>query len=115
MIHGDWDEEGGQKVDSDLITSDGTPMGGSSHFVKTDVTDYDSVLSLFEEAWKRYQRVDIAISNAGIQEIGNWFDPSLDISSIKTVCGTPVPPMNQDSECSHCQMDIETNNQSHRR
>ena len=54
--------------------------------MKTDVTDYDSVLNLFAVAWKKYGRVDIAISNAGIQEIGNWFDPGLNIESLKTVC-----------------------------
>jgi NAD(P)-dependent dehydrogenase (short-subunit alcohol dehydrogenase family) len=38
------------------------------HFVITDVTSYDSLLALFDKALKLYERVDIAISNAGIVE-----------------------------------------------
>jgi NAD(P)-dependent dehydrogenase (short-subunit alcohol dehydrogenase family) len=53
--------------------------------VKTDVTDYESLLRLFEAAWEKFGRVDIAISNAGLQEAGNWFDPSLDLESLKAV------------------------------
>jgi NAD(P)-dependent dehydrogenase (short-subunit alcohol dehydrogenase family) len=53
--------------------------------VQIDVTDYDSVLRLFDTAWKKYGRVDVAISNAGIQEVGNLFDPGLDLESIKIV------------------------------
>jgi hypothetical protein len=90
VVHGDWDAEGGQSLNANLLAS---PGRGSSHFVKTDVTDYDSVLNLFEVAWKRFARVDISISNAGIQEIGNWFDPSLDRESIKTVCDGPHFPL----------------------
>ena len=32
-----------------------------------------------------FGRVDIAIMNAGLQEVGNWFDPSLDLESVKAV------------------------------
>jgi NAD(P)-dependent dehydrogenase (short-subunit alcohol dehydrogenase family) len=53
--------------------------------VKTDVTNYDSIINLFEAARTKYGRVDIAISNAGITEKENWFDPNLDLTSIKTV------------------------------
>ena len=53
--------------------------------MKTDVTDYDSIINLFEVARTKYGRVDIAISNAGITEKENWFDPNLDLTSIKTV------------------------------
>lgn len=53
--------------------------------MKTDVTDYNQVVDLFEFAFAKYGRVDIAISNAGIQEIGEWFDPLLDMESVKIV------------------------------
>ena len=53
--------------------------------MKTDVTDYDSVLKLFDTAWKKYGQIDIAISNAGIQEVGNWFDPALDLDGVLAV------------------------------
>jgi len=83
VIHGDWDSTNGGKVDTSL--SSPSPKGGETTFVKTDVTDYESVLNLFDIAWKKYGRVDVAISNAGIQEIGNWFDPGLDLESVKEV------------------------------
>lgn len=70
VVHGDWDAVGGQKVDADLKTSGSG--GGQSKFVQTDVTDYDSIVKLFEFALQEHGRVDVAISNAGIQEIGNW-------------------------------------------
>lgn len=84
-MHGDsskhhWDVAG-QNLDSELESE----AGGETHFVYTDVTDYDSVLRLFDTAWKKYGRVDIAISNAGIQEVGNLFDPGLDLDSVKIV------------------------------
>jgi NAD(P)-dependent dehydrogenase (short-subunit alcohol dehydrogenase family) len=83
VVHGDWDSEGGRELDVSLSSGSG---GGEMQFVRTDVTNYDSVLSLFDVAWKKYSRVDIAVSNAGIQEIGNLFDPGLDLDSIKKVC-----------------------------
>lgn len=61
-----------------------------THFVKTDVTDYESLLHLFDTAWKQFGRVDIAISNAGLQEAGTWFDPALDLETVKAVrCDPP--------------------------
>lgn len=80
-MHGDWDASG-QNLDVELKAKGD---GGETQFVQTDVTDYNSVLRLFDTAWKKYRRVDIAISNAGIQEVGNWFDPGLDLESVKTV------------------------------
>lgn len=79
-MHGDWDAAG-QNLDSELKSK----AGGETQFVQTDVTDYNSILRLFDTAWKKYGRLDIAISNAGIQEVGNLFDPGLDLESIKVV------------------------------
>lgn len=53
--------------------------------MKTDVTDYDQVVDLFEFAFAKYGRVDLAISNAGIQETRGWFDPLLNMESVKIV------------------------------
>lgn len=44
-------------------------------FVKTDVTDYASVLALFRAAWDAHGRIDHAVSNAGLVEIGQLFTP----------------------------------------
>ncbi|KAL4772944.1 hypothetical protein BDW60DRAFT_216162 [Aspergillus nidulans var. acristatus] len=52
-------------------------------FVHTDVTKYDSVLGLFDRAMEVYGRIDHAVAGAGIVEIGNVFDPALDMQSIR--------------------------------
>ncbi|KAL4994046.1 hypothetical protein BDV10DRAFT_199066 [Aspergillus recurvatus] len=54
-------------------------------FVQTDVTNYGSVLSLFDRAIQVYGHVDHAVAGAGIVEIGNVFDPALDMQSIREV------------------------------
>ncbi|KAJ5503775.1 Short-chain dehydrogenase/reductase SDR [Penicillium fimorum] len=56
-------------------------------FQTTDVTDYPSVLALFDLAFKTYKRIDHVVSAAGIVEIGNWFDTSL---TLETVRQTPT-------------------------
>ncbi|PVH77746.1 putative 3-hydroxyacyl-CoA dehydrogenase [Cadophora sp. DSE1049] len=84
VIHGDWDSPAGSSIDSS-ITSSSKPQvpGGSTTFVQTDVTDYDSVLQLFDTALKKHGRVDVAISNAGVQEVGGWFEKGLDLEGIR--------------------------------
>ena len=52
-------------------------------FVPTDVTKYDSVLALFDRAMEVFGRIDHAVVGAGIVEIGNVFDPALDMQSIR--------------------------------
>jgi len=81
VVFGDLDQVAGNKLVQQL-TSDSPPR---VHFMKTDVTDYQSLLALFEFAFEKYGRIDHALPFAGIVEIGNWFDPSLDLSSIKKV------------------------------
>ncbi|KAH6715828.1 hypothetical protein BKA61DRAFT_719889 [Leptodontidium sp. MPI-SDFR-AT-0119] len=98
VIHGDWDGKAGGLIDSSLSSSSSTSNpqnaqaqaqvlvqvpGGETTFVQTDVTDYASVLNLFDTAWKKYGRVDVAISNAGVQEIGSWFEKGLDLEGVR--------------------------------
>ena len=52
-------------------------------FVKTDVTSYDSVLNLFKVAWSSHGRVDHAISNAGLVEIGQLFATGTDDAAVE--------------------------------
>ncbi|KAH7317830.1 hypothetical protein BKA65DRAFT_515258 [Rhexocercosporidium sp. MPI-PUGE-AT-0058] len=87
VIHGDWDASAGSAVDNSLSSSLTSPKvpGGESTFVQTDVTSYSSVLNLFDTAWKKYGRVDVAISNAGVQEFGGWFEKGLGLEGVKTV------------------------------
>ncbi|KAJ5231938.1 Short-chain dehydrogenase/reductase SDR [Penicillium citrinum] len=56
-------------------------------FQTTDVTNYQSVLALFDYGFKTYKRIDHVVSAAGIVEIGNWFDFGL---TLQTVRETPT-------------------------
>lgn len=40
-------------------------------FIRTDVTKYEDLIALFDTALKAFGKVDCAISNAGVVEIGN--------------------------------------------
>jgi len=54
-------------------------------FRQTDVTDYKSILSLFDAALEIYGHIDHVVAAAGIQEIGNWFDPALTLEDVREV------------------------------
>lgn len=54
-------------------------------FQTTDVTDYHSVLALFDLAFNTYKRIDHVVSAAGIVEIGNWFDFGLTLQTVREV------------------------------
>jgi len=54
-------------------------------FQTTDVTQYQSVLALFDLAFNTYKRIDHVVSAAGIVEIGNWFDFGLTLQSVREV------------------------------
>lgn len=56
-------------------------------FQTTDVTNYPSVLALFDLAFKTYNRIDHVVSAAGVVEIGNWFDFELTLEEVRQVCG----------------------------
>jgi len=91
VVHGDWDSIGGCHLDAEIRKSSSpAPI----QFVKTDVTDYESLLRLFGTAWDTFGRVDIAIMNAGLQEAGNWFDPGLDLESVKAKPSTKALDVN---------------------
>jgi NAD(P)-dependent dehydrogenase (short-subunit alcohol dehydrogenase family) len=90
-VHGDWDSTSGDALDSALNT---LPAPNPTTFLRTDVTSYTDLLALFEAAWAKHGRVDIAISNAGLQEAGHWFDPALDRESVKTLPTTKCLDVN---------------------
>lgn len=56
-------------------------------FQTTDVTNYQSLLALFDLAFQTYKRIDHVVAAAGIVEIGNWFDFGL---TLQTVRQTPT-------------------------
>ncbi|MEL6718410.1 MAG: glucose 1-dehydrogenase [Bacteroidota bacterium] len=66
-------EKGAKVVVSDVNTSSGkevakeiTSAGGEAIFVEADVADFDSVSSLVETTIRHFDRIDIAVNNAGI-------------------------------------------------
>lgn len=54
-------------------------------FQTTDVTNYQSVLALFDLAFQTYKRIDHVVAAAGIVEIGNWFDFKLTLETVRQV------------------------------
>lgn len=54
-------------------------------FLRTDVTKYEDLITLFDVALEKYGKVDSAVSNAGVPETGDWFNPDLDLNSIRQV------------------------------
>jgi NAD(P)-dependent dehydrogenase (short-subunit alcohol dehydrogenase family) len=61
----------------DLNASTGNDAVSSlsnAHFYKTNVTDYDSLVSAYEEAFKISGRLDFVYANAGIVERDNFYE-----------------------------------------
>ncbi|KEF63645.1 uncharacterized protein A1O9_01623 [Exophiala aquamarina CBS 119918] len=96
VCFGDLDEQAGTALANEIsqLRSSKGDKPGRVHFVATDVTQYQSVLALFQAGLEKYGRIDSAISCAGIIEIGNWFDPTLDLDTIRTVPTSKVLDVN---------------------
>jgi NAD(P)-dependent dehydrogenase (short-subunit alcohol dehydrogenase family) len=56
---------------------------GSITFTHCDVSSYAAIYALFRTAYDKHGRVDHAIGCTGILEQGKWFDPELDIESVR--------------------------------
>ena len=63
-------------------------------FVHTDVTKYESVLNIFATAYAAHGRIDHAISNAGLVEIGQLFATGDSDESIREAPPTAVLDVN---------------------
>lgn len=89
VCFGDLDERAGNALAKEILKSkprsNAETSAPSVLFLATDVTSYESVLGLFHACLEKYGRVDSAVSCAGIIEIGNWFDPTLDLETVQTV------------------------------
>lgn len=70
-------------VDSARGSALAASLPGTTQFLSTDVTKYASFLALFDEAMQLHGHIDVAISNAGIVERPGWFEPSIDMSSVR--------------------------------
>lgn len=96
VFFGDIDEKAGRDVQDAVNQGQESPR---AKFVAVDVTNYQSVLSLFKTALSLHGRIDHVIANAGIMERGNWFDPALTVESVEEVRNiTPNMPIYQVSQ-----------------
>ncbi|GKU08519.1 unnamed protein product, partial [Fusarium langsethiae] len=76
VYFGDWDDVKGHQVVHHLQSSPSYENGGSVHFQKLDVRDYNAQLQLFKTPYDEKGHVDVAISCAGVTEPdGGWFAP----------------------------------------
>ncbi|KAL4877430.1 hypothetical protein BJY04DRAFT_230746 [Aspergillus karnatakaensis] len=91
VCFGDLATEAGEALAKKVAGNSSPPR---AVFVRTDVTSYDSVLALFDKALETYGRIDHAIAGAGITELGNVFDPALDMQSIRQPPTTKVLDVN---------------------
>ncbi|KAL4867960.1 hypothetical protein BDV12DRAFT_108448 [Aspergillus spectabilis] len=88
---GDIDSARGEQVARKCIqqwpvhTDPGAPLKPPrAVFQKTDVTNYQSVLDLFEETFKKYNRIDHVVVTAGSTETEEtWFDHTLNLKDIQ--------------------------------
>ncbi|KAL9083533.1 MAG: hypothetical protein Q9159_005725 [Coniocarpon cinnabarinum] len=79
IFFGDADKIAGETLTNELNAASSQPRVA---FVLVDVANYSSLLELFRKAYATHRRIDAAVSCAGIQEAGKWFDPELDIDSV---------------------------------
>ncbi|KAI9376158.1 hypothetical protein BJX61DRAFT_491614 [Aspergillus egyptiacus] len=93
VCFGDLAVEAGERTAQEYA-SDSAAAPPRAIFVQTDVTSYESVLNLFDKAMEVYGRIDHAAAGAGISEIGNQFDPGLDMESVRLGPNTKVLDVN---------------------
>jgi NAD(P)-dependent dehydrogenase (short-subunit alcohol dehydrogenase family) len=78
VVFGDINTEDGEKTAKQYPSQD-------VKFIRTDVTEYQDHIGLFDLALLSFGRVDFAISNAGAMEAGNFVNPHLSLEEIKKV------------------------------
>lgn len=83
VFFGDWDDAKGSKLAEELRSS----KGGSVTYLKVNVREYQSLLSLFDTAFTKHGEVDMAICCAAVTErTGYWEPNNLNLESVKQVC-----------------------------
>ncbi|KAK6863723.1 Short-chain dehydrogenase/reductase ascJ [Apiospora arundinis] len=85
---------GAKVVFGDIKAPENPPDSSHVTFVRTDVTSYASVLNLFKQAWQLHGRVDYAIPNAGLAEVGKLFATGDDDAAIEEAPPTMVLDVN---------------------
>ncbi|KAA8649531.1 hypothetical protein EYZ11_004868 [Aspergillus tanneri] len=65
------------------------PKPPRATFHHVDVTDYQSVVTLFDRTFQIYKRIDHVVVTAGSMETGeNWFDQKLSLQSVRQAPST---------------------------
>jgi NAD(P)-dependent dehydrogenase (short-subunit alcohol dehydrogenase family) len=85
---------GAKVVLGDVKALEPAPADNNFAFVNTEVTQYDSVVNLFSTAFATHGRIDHAISNAGIVEVGQLFATGDSDDAIKEPPSTAVLDVN---------------------
>ena len=93
VVFGDTDVSGSEKL-INALTDIKPSTVGTVDFLKTDVTVYQDNVSLFQQAFAKHGCVDHALSIAGVTEGQNWFDPSLNLESVRLAPSTAVVDIN---------------------
>jgi len=73
LVLGDLNEPGLEKIVSEIRRAGGEAIG-----LRCDVTVWDDQLRLFEAAIEAYRSVDIVVANAGVNEIGSFWNPKFE-------------------------------------
>ncbi|KAJ9134355.1 3-hydroxyacyl-CoA dehydrogenase [Pleurostoma richardsiae] len=80
LVVGDLDDtKGNQLIES--LNRESSDHRQNAFYVHVDVSNYDSVISLFRRAIEFHGRVDMAIHCAAITEICGWFAPGITLDS----------------------------------
>lgn len=88
VFFGDVLTEPAEKLVEELSVSAADSASGPApkiYFVRTDVSDYQDNLKLFDTAYQTCGRIDHAVSAAGVGERGNIIDESLSLDSVREV------------------------------
>ncbi|OAP60609.1 hypothetical protein AYL99_05611 [Fonsecaea erecta] len=81
VFFGDWDDTKGSRLADELRAS---PSEGSVTYLKVNVRDYQSILSLFDTAYNQHGQIDIAICCAAVTERPGYWEPeNLNLQSVR--------------------------------
>ncbi|KIX04730.1 uncharacterized protein Z518_05600 [Rhinocladiella mackenziei CBS 650.93] len=83
VFFGDWDETKGTKHAEELRAS--VSSSGSVTYLKVNVREYQSLLSLFDAAYNKHGQIDMAICCAAVTERPGYWEPDkLNLESTPT-------------------------------
>jgi 2-hydroxycyclohexanecarboxyl-CoA dehydrogenase len=71
IVNAEIDEKQGQKT-----VDDANALGGQAIWVKTDVTDWDSVQAMVKKTVERFGKIDVLVNNVGMARQGPFVEKS---------------------------------------